>query len=238
MAPYGAWDTPARPAVAAARRDGGGGPDVRHCNRGHHARINVAMDTASTDSATSDDRARVHAVLSGVPGAFESLVRDHQGLCWHVIQRMVRHPEDTRELCQEAFLRVHRHLGQYRFDAPLKSWIAQVAYSVARRHLERRRIPLVESVDDDGMGLAERIADDRDLAATVADADAATHLYAAIEALPPLQRTLLTLYHFEELPIGEISRITGLAEGTIKSHLFRSRRALRVLLEPTIGAAA
>lgn len=96
------------------------------------------------------------------------------------------------------------------FDAPLKSWIAQVAYSVARRHLERRRIPFVESVDDDGMGLAERVADDRGLAATVADADCATHLHAAIEALPPLQRTLLTLYHFEELPIGEISRITGL----------------------------
>src|SRR3546814_5244306 len=65
---------------------------------------------------------RSEGVLAGMPGAFERLVRDHQGLCWHVIQRMVRHPEDTRELCQEAFLHVHRHLHQYRFDAPLKSW--------------------------------------------------------------------------------------------------------------------
>jgi RNA polymerase sigma-70 factor (ECF subfamily) len=79
--------------------------------------------------AAARERALVAAVLAGAPGAFEQLVRDHQGLCWHVIQRMVRHPEDTRELCQDTFLRVHRHLGQYRFDAPLKSWIAQVAYS-------------------------------------------------------------------------------------------------------------
>src|SRR3546814_7824966 len=95
--------------------------------------------------AAAHERALVEGVLAGMPGAFERLVRDHQGLCWHVIQRMVRHPEDTRELCQEAFLRVHRHLHQYRFDAPLKSWIAQVAYSVALRHLERRRIPLARS---------------------------------------------------------------------------------------------
>ena len=78
------------------------------------------------------DRALVNAVLEERPGAFEQLVRDYQGLCWYVIQRMVRHPEDTRELCQEAFLRVHRYLHQYRFDSPLKSWIGQVAYSVAK----------------------------------------------------------------------------------------------------------
>jgi len=188
--------------------------------------------------AAARERALVEAVLAGTPGAFERLVRDHQGLCWHVIQRMVRHPEDTRELCQEAFLRVHRHLGQYRFDAPLKSWIAQVAYSVARRHLERRRIPLVEAVDGDGLSLAEAVGDGHDLQAAVAGDDANRHLYAAIEALPPLQRTLLTLYHLEELPIPEISRITGIAEGTIKSHLFRSRRRLRALLEPVIGDTA
>lgn len=188
--------------------------------------------------AATEDRARVADVLAGAPGAFEQLVRDHQGLCWHVIQRMVRHPEDTRELCQEAFLRVHRHLHQYRFDAPLKSWIAQVAYSVARRHLERRRITLAEAIDGDGLSLAEVVADGHDVEAAVADDQVHRRLHAAIEALPPLQRTLLTLYHLEELPIPEISRITGIPEGTIKSHMFRSRRQLRAILEHDIGATA
>ena len=53
-----------------------------------------------------------------------------------------------------------------------------------------------------------------------------------------MQRTFLTLYQLEELPIGEISLVTGLAEGTIKSHLFRSRKTLRDLLTPRIGVAA
>lgn len=189
--------------------------------------------------ASRDERALVAAVLADAPGAFERLVRDYQGLCWHVALRMVRHPEDARELCQEAFLRVHQCLHQYRFDAPLKSWIAQVAYSVARRHLERRRIPLAEpSADGDALSPAELVGDGFDLEAATADAEAARLLHAAIDALPPLQRTLLTLYHLDELSIPEISRITGIAAGTIKSHLFRSRRQLREMLEPKIGVAA
>lgn len=185
------------------------------------------------------ERTLVEAVLAERPGAFEQLVRDYQGLCWHVIQRMVRHPEDTRELCQEAFLRVHRYLHQYRFDSPLKSWIGQVAYSVAKRHLERKRIPLVEAVDDvEGMSLLDNIGDGVDLEAAHAGGEEERALHAAIDALPPLQRTLLTLYHLEELPIGEIAAITGLAEGTIKSHLFRSRNKLREVLAPRIGVAA
>lgn len=192
----------------------------------------------------ANDRALVEAVLANRAGAFEQLVRDYQGLCWHVIQRMVRHPEDTRELCQEAFLRVHRYLHQYRYDSPLKSWIGQVAYSVAKRHLERKRIALADmhfgsGVDDeDGLSLLDNIGDGFDLEAAHAGAGEERELHAAIERLPPLQRTILTLYHLEELPIGEIASITGLAEGTIKSHLFRSRNKLREILEPRIGAAA
>jgi RNA polymerase sigma-70 factor (ECF subfamily) len=187
----------------------------------------------------TDDRALVTAVLADVPGAFEQLVRDYQGLCVHIIQRMVRHPDDTRELCQDAFLRVHQCLHQYRHDAPLKSWIGQVAYSVAKRHLERKRIPLLDlPADADGDALLDRIDDGFDLESATADAELAHYLHAAIERLPPLQRTLLTLYHLDELPIAEIEAITGLAQGTIKSHLFRSRKLLRAALEPRIGVAA
>lgn len=185
------------------------------------------------------DRALVEAVLANRPGAFERLVREYQGLCWHVIQRMVRHPEDTRELCQEAFLRVHRYLHQYRFDSPLKSWVGQVAYSVARRHLERKRVPLAEVAgDEDGLSLLDNLGDGTDLQAEHAGAEEERELHAAIEALPPLQRTILTLYYLEELPIGEIASITGIAEGSIKSHLFRSRQKLREMLESRIGVAA
>lgn len=184
------------------------------------------------------DRALAQAALAGRPGAFEQLVRTHQRLVWHVVQRLVRDGEDARELCQEAFLRVHRHLHQYRGESRLGTWVGRVAYHVALRHLERKRIELVDTADGDSdEALLDRVADPLDLEAGVEQAQLQRRLHAAIEALPPLPRTLLTLYHLEELPIAEIAQITGLAAGTIKSHLFRARLRLRATLNPEADTA-
>jgi RNA polymerase sigma factor (sigma-70 family) len=184
----------------------------------------------------STDRSLVEAVLANAPGAFERLVREHQDLCWHIIYRMVRHPEDARELCQDTFLRVHRTLYQYRYESALKSWIGRIAYNIALRHLERKRVAIFDTPQDNGLpALVENVSDGFDLEAAYADQDLANHLHAAIDTLPPLQRTVLTLYHLDEMPIGDIAAITGLAIGTIKSHLFRARLHLRKVLESAHG---
>ena len=190
------------------------------------------------DDAHLNDRALAEAVLANRPGAFERLVREYQGLCWHIVQRMVRNPEDARELCQDTFLRVHQCLHQYRGESALKSWIGRVAYTVALRHLQHKRIPLVEAHDEEGESLLENIGDGFDLEAAFVDEETRRHLHEAIEVLPPVQRTVLTLYYLDEIPIPEIARITGLAGGTIKSHLFRSRLRLREALENRTGVAA
>jgi RNA polymerase sigma factor (sigma-70 family) len=150
---------------------------------------------------------------------------------------MVRNPEEARELCQDTFLRVHQCLHQYRRESTLKSWIGRVAYSIALRHLQRKRIPLVGATGDDGYALVENVGDDFDLEAACADEEIVRQLHMAIETLAPLQRMLLTLYYLEDVPIAEIADITGLASGTIKSHLFRSRLRLRNALEARTGVA-
>jgi len=184
------------------------------------------------DDIRSSDRELVDAVLANRPGAFERLIGKYQGLCWHIVYRMVRHPEDARELCQDTFLRVHQCLHQYRHESALKSWIGRVAYTIALRHLQHKRIPLVDAGGDSGdHALVEQVGDGFDLESACADEEIAQHLHAAIDTLPPLQRTLLTLYYLDEMPIAEMAKITGLASGTIKSHLFRSRLRLRGILE-------
>ena len=48
-----------------------------------------------------------------------------------------------------------------------------------------------------------------------------------IDQLPPIYQTLITLYHKEEMSYNEITEITGLPEGTVKSYLFRARKMLK-----------
>lgn len=188
-----------------------------------------------------DDRSLVEATLARRPGAFERIVRAHEKLVWHLVDRMVRHPEDTRELSQEVFLRVYQKLDQYRCESSLATWIGRIAFSIASRHLQRRRLPLDDGArreeEDAGDPLAQ-VSDDFDLAQACADADLMRCVAAELDALPPLQRTLVSLYHLEELGIAEISAITGQPEGTVKNYLFRARKRLRERLEQAMGVAA
>jgi RNA polymerase sigma-70 factor (ECF subfamily) len=57
--------------------------------------------------------------------------------------------------------------------------------------------------------------------------DLAGILGAALDHLPPLYRTLIALYHQQELSYEEIAHITALPDGTVKNYLFRARKQLK-----------
>ena len=95
-----------------------------------------------------------------------------------------------------------------------------------------------EPHDDDDESPLERVSDDFDLEEACADAELMDHVAAAMQTLPPIQRTLVTLYHLDELGIGEIARITELPEGTVKNYLYRARLRLRQALQGKLGALA
>jgi RNA polymerase sigma-70 factor (ECF subfamily) len=48
-----------------------------------------------------------------------------------------------------------------------------------------------------------------------------------IDKLPVIYQTLITLFHHESMSYEELTQITGLPEGTVKSHLFRARKMLK-----------
>lgn len=189
----------------------------------------------------TDDMQLVAEILAHRRGAFERLVKQHQGLAWTVVYRLVQHPEDARDLCQETFLLVYRKLSQYRGDSPLSGWIARIAYHLAARHLQRKRLPMEvlpsdqdEAIDDPLL----KVMDSADVESTHMEQELQVLLGQAIERLPRMQGLLLSLYHLEEKNIAEISVITGQPEGTIKNSLFRARHRLRDLLEPAMGVVA
>ena len=178
-------------------------------------------------AAWEDDREMVAAIIDGSHAAFAQLVQAHQRTCAHVIGRMVGDRDQVADLLQETFLAVFRQLHRFRFESSLRTWVSRVAYTTALQHLRRRRLEMqwmvaVEMPEELGIG------DEGPGPAELSEAlQAGRQLGAALERLTPPQRLIVGLHYLEDFDLVEIEQVTGLARGTIKSHLFRARQTLK-----------
>ncbi|MCU1117401.1 RNA polymerase sigma factor [Stenotrophomonas muris] len=183
--------------------------------------------TAAPAKALDVDQALVRAIIDGSQSAFAQLVEAHQRTCAHVIGRMVGDRDQVADLLQETFLAVFRQLHRFRFESSLRTWVSRVAYTTALQHLRRRRleaqwmvaveVPEELGIGDEGPGPAE-----------LSEAlQAGRQLGAALERLSAPQRLIVGLHYLEDFDLAEIEQVTGLARGTIKSHLHRARQVLK-----------
>ena len=56
-----------------------------------------------------------------------------------------------------------------------------------------------------------------------------------IDQLPPQYKTILTLYHVDQMNYAEIGEVTGMPEGTVKNYLFRARNLLKEKVKKYLG---
>jgi len=175
----------------------------------------------------TDPQKLVAAVLTGDRKAYKSLVLQYQRLVSHIVFRMVPVSADREDMCQEVFIKVYQHLSGFRFDSQLSTWIGRIAYNTCLNFLDKKKLPLINDLGDDDNEYIPV-----DTTATMPDEalenkELKAILNREIEKLPPVYRTVVTLFHLDHLSYDEISHITDMPEGTVKSYLFRARNLLK-----------
>ncbi|WP_080057110.1 RNA polymerase sigma factor [Spirosoma aerolatum] len=178
----------------------------------------------------NDEQALVQQILQGNVRAYQTLVERYQRLVLHMIRRIVRQPADVEDICQEVFIKVYQHLPSYQFDAKLSTWIATIAYRTGINYLKKYRKETVTIATDQVMEL-DLNSDVPTPEELLLHHDWRTFLQQQIDKLPVQYRTILTLYHLDELSYEEIGQVTALPEGTVKNYLFRARKLLKTALE-------
>lgn len=179
------------------------------------------------------DRDLVKKVLGGNSLAFKTIISNTQGLVIQIIYKMIRNPEDRKDLSQDVYLKVYDKLASFKFNSKLSTWIGTITYNTCINFLEKKKIPLLNVIDKDGdesWGAIDsnRIGnDDSQTESYIFKKERLQVLALEIEKLPPLYKMIITLYHNEELSYKEIGKITDLPEGTLKNYLFRARKQLR-----------
>ncbi len=184
--------------------------------------------SASDEKYMVNDATLIKRIQAGDRHAFRWLIKNNERLVYGVVWKIVRNAPDAEDICQEVFLKVHEKLDTFNQDSKLSTWIAKIAYNQALSHLRKRDIlqnsddvqdeVLSDKLPDSGVGTPAESLEAKELKTVV---------HEAIERLPLPYRTLIDLFHIQEMSYAEIVEISGFPEGTVKSYLYRGRKLLK-----------
>ena len=91
------------------------------------------------DFAPTTDEALVAASLAGDEAAFAELVSRHKRRVFAAAARFARDDHQLDDIAQEIFVRVFRHLGKFRGDAPFEHWLSRIIVSACYDFLRKER---------------------------------------------------------------------------------------------------
>jgi len=175
------------------------------------------------DEGRREESAWIRAARGGDARSFRHLVDRYRDRAYETALRIVRNPEEAEEATQDAFVRAWRALPGFREDARFSTWLYRI---VTRRALDaataaRRRSARETASEPE---VLERHAAEE---ASPLPRPSLRRLDAVLAELPPTPRAVITLFYLRERSIREIGEMLELPEGTVKTHLHRSRATLR-----------
>ena len=149
-----------------------------------------------------------------------------------LVQRIVRIEADADDVLSEVYRQVWERPRQYTAErGPVLAWLYVIARTRSIDLVRRRRVLVDIEVTPLGAMDASVVSERVDAPELLAALQAGTALHAALRDLSAEQRQMLELSFFRGLSHLEISEQTGLALGTVKSHIRRGQQAMRKALE-------
>jgi len=186
------------------------------------------------------DAELVAQYLAGHRFAFQELVGRYQERLLNFIHRTIGDRDRAEDLVQETFVRVYRHMHRFDQTKKFSTWIYTISSNLAKNELRNRsRNPLVlfqtimKNWDAD-----HRELEFEDSTYCPDDLFRKRHLRTKVEAavaeLPEHHRVVFVLREMEGKTYDEISEITGVTLGTVKSRLNRARNRFAKIVAPML----
>jgi RNA polymerase sigma-70 factor (ECF subfamily) len=173
-----------------------------------------------------------------MPEDFADIVREHQGMVFRTLMRMLGRTDAVPDLAQEVFLRLHRALPQFGHRARLSTYLYRIVVNVVQDEWKRRRRPeyRAASLSDSDSGWHDRLADHAPTAQAVLERrEVQATVDGLLEQLPPAERAALVLFHQEGRHYDEIAAVLDVPVNTVRTHLHRGRSRLARLLKERLG---
>lgn len=166
------------------------------------------------------DLALVKRAMRGNPKAFAALIEREQEYLYRMAFLYVRQEQDALDVVQDSIVKAYRKMKTLREPAYFHTWLTKVVINTAQDPLRQRKAEIfLEEGGDDLPASVELSPEER------------MDLHEAVAQLPEKYQDVVKLKYFDGYTIREISRITGMPQGTVSVYLRRAVGQLRVLLK-------
>lgn len=185
------------------------------------------------------DRILVDRFKNGDQAAFDEMVTRYWDRIYAMVHQLLRNTQDAEEVTQDAFIRAHRGLVNFRGESAFSTWLYQIATNLARnrywywwRRKRDKTVSFDQPIGTDGdTTLAEifpaEVETPDDITVTQEFVD---RIGQAMEKLGAKHREILILRNIKNQSYEEIAEILGISVGTVKSRIARARESLRAKL--------
>ena len=178
---------------------------------------------------TTDISLVAQVAVFGNRRAFDELVRRYQSpVRRFFLSQTLGDSQLSDDLAQDTFIKAYTNIRSFRGLASFQTWLMRIAYNVFYDHCRGKRLEMSSESKDEGQNERKLYSLTSHLSPLTSEMQ--MDLYAALALLKPDERTCITLQLIDGYDIAGIAKITGLKDGTVKSHLSRGKEKLATYL--------
>ncbi len=182
------------------------------------------------------DEEIVRRVVAGERELFELLLRRYNQRVYRAVRAVLRNPDDTEDVMQQAYINAYRHLHQFEGRSSFATWLTKIALREAAAK-NRKTVSFLHVVPE--LGTEDSMNDfpepGPDPEAHAVAADLMQHVEAEVAALPETYRAVLLLREVEGLSTEETAACLEISTDVVKTRLHRARTMLRDALYRRAG---
>jgi len=196
-----------------------------------------------SDESSRADTVLIRAVQAGDMAAFDELVLKHKDRLFNLIYWFLGDYHDANDCAQETFIKVFKSINKFRFESAFSTWLYRIAINTCKNRIKsysyrwKKKTVSIESsnVSKNGNPYSEIVNGSPTPVIALEKKEKMMRIQKAINSLPDEQNQVVVLRDIQGLSYQDISDITGLNLGTVKSRLARGRLELKNKLKPLVN---
>lgn len=191
--------------------------------------------SATVMPAASGEMQLVGRALAREGGAFHTIIKMHNQRLYRIARSVVRNDSEAEDIVQEAYVRAFAHLGDFRGESSLATWLSRIVINEALGRLRKRRrtVAMPQNLQAEIIKFPLNPSDDPER--MMAQRQILELVERATDRLPDVYRTVFVARVIEGLSIDETAELLDVRPETVKTRLHRARALVRKALADQIG---